>query len=120
MSEPASSTVAGIALAKLAPAFVGAAVMVAVGPKAITRREVFLRASVAMALSYLFGDLALAYVSSLGWHWFQAEKHQAAVLGLIGAFGWGIVGGLDYIARKFKRDPFGTAGKVRRALRGEP
>jgi hypothetical protein len=119
MSEPASSTVAGIALAKLAPAFVGAAVMVAVGPKTITRREVFLRAAVGMALSYLFGDLAVSYLSSQGWQWFVAEKHQAAVLGFIGAFGWGFVGGLDYVARKFKRDPFGTAGRVRRAIRGE-
>ena len=120
MSEPASSAVAGIALAKLAPAFVGAAVMVAVCPKTITRREIFLRAVVAMSLSYLFGDVAVAYVSSLGWGWFHAEKHNAAVLGMIGALGWGFVGGIDFVARKFKRDPFGTADRIRRAVKGEP
>lgn len=118
MTEPASSSAAGALLFKLAPAALGAAIMVAVGPKTITRREIFLRAFVALAVSYLFGETALSYVASqIGW--FRADKHEAAVLGLLGCVGWGLMGGLHVVAQKFKRDPFGTAKKLRETLKGD-
>lgn len=119
MSEPASSGAAGALLLKLFPAAIGAAVMVAVGPKTITRREIFLRGFVALAASHLFGDISLSYVASLGWTWFDPVKHEAAVLGLIGCSGWGLMGGLHVVAQKFKRDPFGTVKKARSAWRDE-
>jgi hypothetical protein len=121
MAEPASSgaAAAGIALSKLAPAGMAALVMVAVGPKTVTRKEIFVRALVAMALSHLFGDVAVAYVGSLGWHWFNPATHASAVYGFIGAFGWGVVGGFALLSQRFRRDPLGVATKVRKAIKGE-
>jgi hypothetical protein len=118
MSEPASSGVAGALLLKLAPAGVGAFIMVAVGPKTIGRREIFLRALVALGLSYLFGDAAVAYVGSLGLEWFRPADHGIGVLGLVGCSGWGLMGGANAVAQKFRRDPFGTAKKVRETIAG--
>lgn len=119
MSEPASSGAAGALLVKLFPAAIGAAVMVAVGPKTIGRREIFLRGFVALGVSHLFGDVSVAYVSSLGFEWFNQGKHEAAVLGLLGCSGWGLMGGLHVVAQKFKRDPFGTVKKFRGVKDGE-
>jgi hypothetical protein len=116
MSEPASSGAIGALAMKLAPAAVGAAIMVAVGPKTITRREIFLRGFVALGVSYLFGDLAVSFVAGQGFAWFSHTKHEAAVLGLLGCSGWGLMGGLHVVAQHFKRDPFGTAKKIRDSL----
>jgi hypothetical protein len=116
MSEPASSGAIGALAMKLAPAAVGAAIMVAVGPKTITRREIFLRGFVALGVSYLFGDVAVAFVANQGFAWFNHAKNEAAVLGLLGCSGWGLMGGLHFVAEKFKRDPFGTAKKIRDTL----
>lgn len=121
MGEPTSSgAAAGALLIKLAPATIGALIMVAVGPKTITRREIFLRGFVAMATSYLFGDTALAYVGSLGVAWFKPETHQAAVLGLLGCSGWGLMGGLHVVAQKFRRDPFKTVRQVKDLVDRQP
>jgi hypothetical protein len=120
MSEPASSgAAAGALLFKLFPAAMGAALMVAVGPKTISRREIFLRGFVALGVSHLFGDLAIAFVAAQGYAWFHPGKHEAAVLGLLGCAGWGLMGGFHVIAQKFKRDPFATVKKVRSAWRDE-
>ena len=59
MTEPTTGAAAGLALAKLVPAGLGAAIMVAVDmPK--TRGEFFARFFVAFGCSHLFGDFALA------------------------------------------------------------
>lgn len=103
MSEPASGVAVGLA-AKLAPATVGALIMVAVGPKQIGRREIFLRAFVALGISYLFSDAASAYIAS-EFSWFDQTKHRTALDGLMGCIGWGAMGGVSALAQKFRRNP---------------
>lgn len=114
MSEPASGAVAGIALAKLLPAGLGAALMVAVDmPK--TRGELFARFFVAFACSHLFGDVTLAILQ-------QWVPHLTgrAVDGGLGALGYFLAGGIAVLAKRFKRQPLVTADKIRRAMKGEP
>jgi hypothetical protein len=103
MTEPASGVAAGLA-AKLFPAAVGALIMVAVGPKVVSRREIFLRAFVALGLTYLFSDAASAYVAS-EFVWFDQTKHRTALDGLMGCIGWGAMGGLSALAQRFRKNP---------------
>lgn len=113
MSEPASSAAAGIALSKLLPAGLGAALMVAVDmPK--TRGELFARFFVAFACSHLFGDVALAILQQ----WLPMVTARA-VDGSLGALGYFLAGGVSVLAKRFKRQPLQTASKIRRAVRGE-
>jgi hypothetical protein len=116
MAADGGTTMAAGLVAKLAPAGVGALIMVAVGPKTITRREVFLRAFVALGTTYLFGDLALDYVS-LTYSWFNPVKHSVALYGLMGCVGWGAMGGLSVVVQRFKRRPLETVREVRDALK---
>lgn len=114
MSEPASSAAAGIALSKLLPAGLGAALMVAVDmPK--TRGELFARFFVAFASSHLFGDVTLAILQQ----WVPLLTGRA-VDGGLGALGYFLAGGVSVMAKRFKAKPLETAGKIRRALKGEP
>lgn len=113
MSEPTSSAAAGLALFKLAPAGLGAAIMVAVDmPR--TRGEFFARFFVAFACCYLFGDFALALLQ-------QWVPHLSArvVDSTLGALGYFLAGGISVLAKRFKRQPLETAGKIRKAVRGE-
>lgn len=118
MSAVGEGVAAGL-LAKLAPAGVGALLMVAVGPKTITRREIFMRAFVALGATYLFGDLALDYVVSQGYHWFNPVKHAIALYGLMGCFGWSAVGGASVLAQRFRRKPLETVREVRETFHGK-
>lgn len=102
-ADGASGAAAGLAL-KLAPAAVGALIMIAVGPKTIGRRELFLRAFVALGLSYLFSDAAASYVAS-EFAWFNPLTHRTALDGLIGCIGWGAMGGLSALAQRFRKNP---------------
>jgi hypothetical protein len=111
MTEPASGAAVGLA-AKLFPAAIGALIMVAVGPKVISRREIFLRAFVALGLTYLFSDAAAAYVST-EFAWFDQAKHRTALDGLMGCIGWGAMGGLSSLAQKFKKNPLQVIRDVR-------
>ena len=113
MAEPTSGAAAGIALSKLAPAGIGAAIMVAVDmPK--TRGEFFARFFVAFACSHLFGDFALAVLQ-------QWVPHLSArvVDGTLGALGYFLAGGVSVLAKRFKRKPLETARAIRREVRGE-
>ncbi len=113
MSEPTTSAAAGLALFKLLPAGLGAAIMVAVDmPK--TRGELFARFFVAFSCSHLFGDMVLALLQ----HWVPAASARA-VDGALGALGYFLAGGVSVLAKRFKRQPLVTAGKIRRAVRGE-
>lgn len=87
--------------AKLAPAALGAAIAVAVGPKTITRREAFARMFVALSCSYLFGDALAIYVETTPYAWLD----RTALDGLIGCFGWAAMGGLSALAQRFSRRP---------------
>lgn len=113
MTEPASGAAAGFALTKLAPAGLGAAIMVAVDmPK--TRSEFFARFFVAFAVCHLFGDFALAMLQ-------QWVPHISArvVDGSLGALGYFLAGGVSVLAKRFKRKPLETARAIRREVRGE-
>lgn len=113
MSEPTSSAAAGLALYKLAPAGLGAAIMVAVDmPK--TRGEFFARFFVAFAVCHLFGDFALAVVQ-------EVVPHASArvIDGSLGALGYFLAGGVSVLAKRFRRQPLETAGKIRKTIKGE-
>lgn len=112
-----TGTIAAGLVAKLWPAAVGAAIMVAVGPAQITRREMFMRAFVALSMSYLFSDAVSAYVTSLHLPWFDLAKHRTALDGLIGAFGWFAAGASAALAQRIKRRPLETAREIRDTLR---
>ena len=113
MTEPASGAAAGIALSKLLPAGMGAAIMVAVDMPA-TRGELFARFFVAFACSHLFGDFALEVLE-------QWVPHLSArvVDGTLGALGYFLAGGVSVLAKRFRRRPLETADKIRRAMRGD-
>ena len=114
MTEPTTGAAAGFALAKLAPAGLGAAIMVSVDmPR--TRGEFFARFFVAFSASFLFGDFVLAVLM----HW---VPHLSArvVDGSLGALGSFPAGGVSVLAKRFKRKPLQTAGEIRRAVKGEP
>jgi hypothetical protein len=108
---------AGLA-AKLAPAGVGALLMVAVGPKTITRREIFLRAFVALGFTYLFGDVALDYVTQ-AYAWFNPAKHSVALYGLMGCLGWAAMGAAAVVLQRFMRKPLETISEVRKTIKGD-
>lgn len=116
-ADGASGAAVGVGLLKLLPAGLGAAIMVAVDPPR-NRREMFARAFVALAMSYLFSDAAAAYVASVAPAWFDVVKHRTALDGLIGAFGWFVAGGAAVMAARFKRRPLETVRDVRDTLGG--
>lgn len=118
MSEPASSAAAGIAISKLLPAGIGAAIMIAVDmPK--TRGELFARVFVAFAFSHLFGDAAMALLSSYAPTLAGAHGVGRALDGILGGLGFFVAGGVAVLAKRFKRQPLKTAGQIRRAVKGE-
>lgn len=114
MTEPTSGAAAGLALAKLAPAGLGAAIMVAVDmPK--TRGEFFARFFVAFACSHLFGDFALEVLAH-----YVPHLSARVVDGTMGALGYFLAGGVSVLAKRFKRKPLETARAIRREVKGEP
>ena len=113
-ADGASGAAAGLAI-KMAPAAVGALIMIAVGPKTIGRREIFLRAFVALGMSYLFGDVAASYVAA-NYAWFDMLKHRTALDGLIGCLGWGLMGGVSMLSQRFKKDPLKVIRDVKDTL----
>jgi hypothetical protein len=102
MSEPASSGFGAVLLYKLLPATLGAAIMIAVDPP-VTKREMFMRAFVAMAFSFLFGDLAFEfaaqYVPVLNPF---KPSHWTAVAGVVGAGGWFVAGAANVWLKRLK------------------
>lgn len=118
-SEVAAETgaaVGGILLAKFLPAGIGAAIMIAVDPPR-TRGELFARAFVAFACSYLFSDVAVSAIAAapLIGSWFNPLNagHVRAVDGLLGALGWFLAGGVSVIAKRFKRRPLHVVREIR-------
>jgi hypothetical protein len=102
MSEPASSGVLGTVLYKLLPASIGAGIMIAVDPPT-TKRELFARAFVAFAASYLFGDVAFEVAQNyLIWLDPAKPAHWNAVAGVVGAGGWFVAGAGNQWFKKFR------------------
>lgn len=107
MTEPASSGAAGALLYKLLPAGIGAAIMIAVDPPN-TKRELFLQAFVAFAMSYLFGDVAFEVAKGFSLLAFldpSKPSHWNAVAGVVGAAGWFVAGGASVALKRFRRSP---------------
>lgn len=118
MSEPTSSAAAGIAISKLLPAGIGAAIMISVDmPK--TKGELFSRLFVAFTFSHLFGDAAMALLAAYAPAFAAAHGVSRAVDGTLGALGFFVAGGVAVLAKRFKRQPLKTAGQIRRAVRGD-
>lgn len=77
-----------------------------------SRKEMFLQATVALTCSFLFGDTAVKWADSFFafidlntapyWDFLQ---FYITVHGLVGAFSWGLVGGLAAYRDKFTNDP---------------
>lgn len=106
-------------LAKLAPPGIGAAIMILVDPPE-SKREVFARAFVAFACSYLFGDTLFDFLQTTGtFHFLDAAKraHHVAVDGGIGALGWAFTGGIAMLMRKWKADPLAVIRDAKDALK---
>lgn len=117
MAEPAS-TVAGGLLAKLLPAGIGAAIMIAVDMPA-TKREWFARIFVAFAFSYAFYGLAFDFTKSIPWFSFldkNNEDHQFAIRALLGATGWFVMGGAAMVLKKFRKDPVAAVADVKKSI----
>lgn len=104
MQDPVNDGVLVTLLAKFIPAGIGAAMMCAFDmPK--TKKEWFWRAFVAFSASYLFGDVAFAWMESIPWLAFIDEgnrKHHTAVDGLIGATSFLVMNGLSSFLKKWK------------------
>jgi hypothetical protein len=106
MSDPATAVAGGI-IAKLLPAGIGAALMVAVDPPE-TKTELFGRVFVAFAASYLLGEFVFDFLQSFSLFSFMdytKRAHVVAVDGIVGALGWFILGGASMMLKKFRNDP---------------
>jgi hypothetical protein len=114
MADPTSGAVGAIFL-KFLPAGIGAALMVAVDPPK-DRRELFARAFVAFACSYLFGDTLFDFLDSTNWFAFlDAAKrhHHVAVDGFVGAVGWAAAGGMSMWLKRFRTDPVAAVKELK-------
>lgn len=100
-------------------ALAGAAMMAAFRPPK-TRKELFTQGAVALGCSLLFGDT----LSQLIDYWFdfinlQSSPREAviqfvvAVHGFVGAFSWGLFGGIAVLRDKFGSDPIQVVRDVR-------
>lgn len=115
MDEPTASAVAGGILVKLAPAGLGAAIMVLVDPPA-NKRELFIRLFVAFAASYLLGDVVFDLLRSTSAFSFldhRVRAHTVAIDGLVGALGWSFFAGALAWLRRFRTDPQAAAREVK-------
>jgi hypothetical protein len=103
-----------VILAKFFPAAVGAALMIAVDPPK-TKRDLFARAFVAFAASYLFGDLLFDFLHTFSMFAFLENgkrSHQTAVDGFVGAVGWFVAGGLAVMLKRFRTRPLETMDEL--------
>lgn len=115
MADPTAGA-AGAILAKLLPAGIGAALMVAVDPPK-DKRELFVRLFVAFAFSYLFGDVLFDFLRSLDTFAFLSpakRSHTTAVDGLAGAIGWSVLGAGSMWLKKFRADPVAAVEDAKR------
>lgn len=98
------------AIFKFFPPILGAAIMIAVDPPK-TKRDLFTRAFVAFAASYLFGDFVFDWMDSSSMLAFldtAKRAHHTAVDGVVGATGWFVAGGAVHWLKRFRKDPTGT------------
>lgn len=115
MAEPTSSAGAGVLLAKLLPAGIGAALMIAVDTPQ-TKREWFVRIFVAFACSFTFYGFTFDLLKSLSWFAFldrANEDHQFAIRALLGACGWFLLGGAAMVLKRFRADPAAAVRELR-------
>lgn len=103
----------------LGAALAGAAMMAAFRPPK-SRRELALHAVIALGCSFLFGDTVVKWADSFFefidlntaayWDFLQ---FYITVHGLVGAFSWGLMGGIATLRDRFSNDPTGTVKDVK-------
>src|SRR5574340_1502333 len=112
MQEPLQDGTIAALLAKFLPAALGAAIMCAFDmPK--SKREFFWRAFVALASSYLFGDVVFDWLDSTALFSFLDpfnRKHHSAVDGLIGAFGFLVMNLAASVLKRYRDNPASLEG----------
>lgn len=85
-----------------------------------TRKEVFYQGAVALGCSLMFGDVVASMID----YWFdfinmssspreQVIQFMVAVHGMVGAFSWGIYGGIAVLRDKFGSDPVQTVKDIK-------
>lgn len=110
LNHAADASGLAVLLAKFFPAAVGAALMIAVDPPK-TKRDLFARAFVAFAASYLFGDILFDFLQTFNLFAFLNDakrSHHTAVDGFVGAVGWFIAGGAAVLLKRFRAKPMET------------
>lgn len=101
-------------------AALGGASMMAVFRPPKTKKEMFYQGAIALGCSLMFGDS----VASLVDYWFdyismatspreEVIQFVVAIHGLVGAFSWGIFGGIAVLRDKFGSDPIQTVKDLR-------
>lgn len=107
-----------IKIASLGAAVLGAAMMAVFRPP-VTRKELFLQGAVALGTSLLLGGAAVTGANYY-LHWITEAssfedilQFSVAVHGLLGAFAWGIFGGLAVLRDRFTKDPLKTIQEVK-------
>lgn len=100
-----------MALLGSAAALLGAGIMAVFRPPK-SRKEMFLQGVVALGSSFLFGGTAVKVLAHItGWvdlahdNIVDISQFTVMVYGLIGAFSWGLFGGIAYFRDKFEADP---------------
>lgn len=104
---------------KLLPAGLGAAIMIAVDTPR-TKGELFARVFVAFSCTYLIGDLVFDLLRTFSFFAFldsQKRAHTVAVDGLVGAFGWFVLGGIAMWLRRFRSKPLQAIKDAKQALK---
>jgi|SRR5215213_5605884 len=127
MAEPTASGALGFAIYKFGSlkllgfgaALLGAGLMAIFRPPK-TRKELFMQGAVALGSSLLFGGtLVNAFAHFTGWINLATAPTEdvaqfiAMVYGLIGAFSWGVFGGLAVLRDKFGSDPIQTIADIK-------
>lgn len=100
-----------MALLGSAAALLGAGIMAVFRPPK-SRKEMFLQGIVALGSSFLFGGTAVKVLAHLtGWvdlahdNIVDISQFTVMIYGLIGAFSWGLFGGIAHFRDKFEADP---------------
>ena len=100
-----------LVLSKFLPPAIGAGIMVAVDPPK-TKRDLFARAFVAFAASWLFGETLFDFldnnVAIFAFLDHAKKSHVTAIDGALGAVGWFIAGGVAVLLKRFRTKPMKT------------
>lgn len=120
-SNITDASILALVLAKFLPPALGAAIMVAVDPPK-TKSQLFARAFVAFAASWLFGDILFDFLQSTSMFSFLLDTkraHHTAVDGAVGAVGWSVAGGFSVLLKRFRTKPMQTIDDLLERVKGK-